>query len=57
MTFPFKDVLGYQLQVFGVQICMHVLYRCSLQSVKSRCHVRLHLVVLALKKAFLTKMP
>ena len=22
MAFPFKDVLGYQLQVFGVQICI-----------------------------------
>ena len=22
MTFPFKDVLGYQLQVFGGEICI-----------------------------------
>ena len=30
---------------------VHVLHRCSLQSVRSRCHARRHLAVLALKKS------
>ena len=34
---------------------MHVLHRFSLQSARSRCHVKRHLAVLALKKAFRTQ--
>ena len=29
MTFPLKDVLGHQLQLFGVYICSSVAVRCS----------------------------
>ena len=47
------------LQVFGIQICsryiVHVLHCFSLQSARSRCHVKRHLAVLALKKAFRTQ--
>ena len=34
---------------------VHVRHRFSLQSARSRCHVKQHLAVLALKKAFRTK--
>ena len=51
MTFPFQNLFGYQLQVFSIQICsryiVHVLHRFSLQSARSRCHVKRHLAVLA----------
>ena len=34
---------------------VHMLHRFSLQSARSRCHVKRHLAVLALKKAFRTE--
>lgn len=43
---PLKCLVSWSVSGYIV----HVIHRCSLQSVRSRCHVRRHLAVLALKK-------
>ena len=59
MTFPFYNLLGYHYKCLVSRSVMryivHVLHRFSLQSARSRCHVKRHLAVLALKKAFRTQ--
>ena len=59
MTFPFQNLLGinYKCLVSSSvsRYIVHVLHRVSLQSARSRCHVKRHLVVLALKRAFRTE--
>ena len=54
MTFPFQNLLGYQLQVLGIWICIALHCACAppLFVARPRCHVKQHLAVLALKKAF-----
>ena len=53
MTFPFQNLLGYQLQVFGIWICIALHCACAppLFVARARCHVKQHLAVLALKKS------
>ena len=59
MTFPFYNLLGYHYKCLVSRSVMryivHVLHRFSLQSARSRYHVKRHLAVLALKKAFRTQ--
>ena len=59
MTFPFYNLLGYHYKCLVSRsvsrYIVHVLHRFSLQSARSRCHVKRHLAVLALKKAFRTQ--
>ena len=53
MTFPFWNLLGYQLQVFSIWICIVLHCACALPLFVAmpRCHVKQHLAVLALKKS------
>ena len=61
MAFPFQNLLGYQLQVFDIWICIALHCACAppLFVARPRCHVKQHLAVLqvlALKKAFRTEL-
>ena len=51
MAFPFQNLLGYQLQVFDIWICIALHCACAppLFVARPRCHVKQHLAVLALK--------
>ena len=53
MAFPFQNLLGYQLQVFGIWICIALHCACAppLFVARLRCHVKQHLADSALKKS------